>query len=63
MNVVKYRDFDGKEIDAPTRLIVRRKNKYNKCRCHHCRIGSDGRCCFGRCHHEQTVHFKVMRLM
>jgi len=62
MNIVKYKDFEGNEIEAPTRLIVRRKNKTNKCRCHHCRIAADGRCSYGRCRHDQTVHFKTRRL-
>lgn len=60
---VKYLDIYGNEtIEASNVLVVYRKMKSKRCKCHHCRINENGYCTYGRCRHERTHHSKVMRL-
>lgn len=59
--LVKYKTFDGNIVEAPS-VLVRRKMRSYTCKCHHCRINEQGYCTFGRCRHEQTHHFRVVRL-
>jgi len=64
--VVKYASLHSPEtevVDGPNILVVYRKMKSKRCKCHHCRISSVTGCCtFGRCRHEQMNHAKVMTL-
>jgi hypothetical protein len=59
--LVKYQTFDGEVVEAPITLVVKReKNKSNRCKCHHCRIGESGVCNYGRCRHESVHHTAVV---
>ena len=59
---VKYLDIYGNEFEAPNVLVVYRKRKSKKCKCHHCRINENGFCTYGRCRHERTHHPADRRL-
>lgn len=60
--IVKYYSLleEGQKVTEAYNVLFKKKNKTNKCKCHHQRISTEtGLCTFGKCRHEAEHHKRV----